>query len=420
MDALTGSGTLCLRPAAWDDRHAIRRLIADMGDHADVLDAPGWDVQLGAVLRSPACRAVVAVDAEAPERPLGYLEVHVRPGSLHAEREAWIAVAAVAPGQRDRGIGALLVRAADDAARALGCGVLVCESSDWRHDAHRFWKREGFFPMTPAARFRRPVLPASTNGRPGPASTFLDVAAEAAARVAGAIAAVPDDLPAHDRARAFDEAAEDAALAVLSTLGLPIVSEERGVVGRRPVGDEPWIALDPLDGTRNAVAGLAPFATAYGLVAGGRPLAGSVTDLTSGTCWSAIVGQGAWRDGRAVHVADDASEAAGLPRMLLGMPSMTGGTRLEAPDGFRRVRMSGATTVDLCRVADGSLDGYLATLRKVVHVHDLAGPWAVVLAAGGSILGEDGREPVLVPDTSVTYRLAAGAPSVVRRLLGTR
>jgi GNAT superfamily N-acetyltransferase len=45
---------------------------------------------------------------------------------------------------RGGGIGAILVAAAEEAGRAMGCGVLELTSGAGRLDAHRFYQREGF------------------------------------------------------------------------------------------------------------------------------------------------------------------------------------------------------------------------------------------------------------------------------------
>lgn len=79
---------------------------------------------------------------------------------------------------------------------------------------------------------------------------------------------------------------------------------------------------------------------------------------------------------------------------------------MPALDGYERIRVSGSTTVDLCRVADGSAGTFVDIARGVVHVHDLAGPLAVLREAGAAVLSPDG-DLVLVPDPTRSYRLVA-------------
>ncbi len=52
----------------------------------------------------------------------------------------------VAAGLRGQGIGAALMRDAEDQARAAGCGLLQLTTNKARPDAHRFYERLGFTP----------------------------------------------------------------------------------------------------------------------------------------------------------------------------------------------------------------------------------------------------------------------------------
>lgn len=385
-----------IRPAVLADAGVIAGLIAGMGGHDDVAEA---DIRrtLGAALGSPSWRALVAdEDGEVA----GYVEVHARPAVLHGRRQAWLAALAVAPGWQRKGLGRELLNAADREAALLGCDELVVESSTFRDCAHGFYRTAGFEEYRPALRFRREVdTPddATLEGR------FVGLAALAATAVEAAVAGLADAPPVGPGAdgaptEAADRAAEEAAAGVLCQLGVPLVSEEGGVLGPRPVqGGEPWICIDPLDGSRNFRAGLAPYATSFGLVLDGRPIAGFVMDLSSGRRWWAARGHGAWVDGRL---------ARPRPRPVAIRPSPAPGKALSALDGYERVRVSGSTTVDLCRVADGSAGAFVDIARGVVHVHDLAGPLAVLQEAGAATVSPDG-DLVLLPDPTRCYRLVA-------------
>lgn len=79
---------------------------------------------------------------------------------------------------------------------------------------------------------------------------------------------------------------------------------------------------------------------------------------------------------------------------------------MAAVDGYQRVRISGSTTVDLCRVADGSVGVFVDLDRGVVHMHDLAGPLAVLREAGAGVVSPDhGLE--LLPDPARHFQLVA-------------
>ena len=244
---------------------------------------------------------------------------------------------------------------------------------------------------------RTVAVPASRPGAPL-ADRFRQLAARAATRVEIAVA-MAGDRP--------DEAAHLAAVEVLGELGVTVLSEERPDV---PVAaDEPWIVLDPLDGTGNFVAGLPPWAFSAALVSGGRPVAGLVADLSSGRRWEAAVGTGAWRDGVPVAPREGSTVV---------VPSAYGGDRVVVPTTARRVRITGCTAIDLCLVADGSAAAWHDLDHGGTHVHDAAAGLAVLFAGGGVALTPDGEPLLLGPDTRGRFRfVAAPSETAARELL---
>lgn len=227
---------------------------------------------------------------------------------------------------------------------------------------------------------------------------FRYLAARAATRVETAVALADADA---------DEAAHAAAVQVLALLDVPVLSEERpdGAVPK----DQPWIALDPLDGTGNFAAGLPPWAFSVALVSGGRPVAGLVADLSSGRRWEGADGAGARRDGNPV---------APRPGSTVVVPSAPSHGTVAVPPTAQRVRITGSTAIDLCLVADGSAAAWHDLDRSGSHVHDVAGGLAVLLAAGGAALTPDGAPLRLAPDAKARVRfVAASSDAAARDLL---
>ena len=244
------------------------------------------------------------------------------------------------------------------------------------------------------------------------ADRFLHAAALAATRVEVAVALARDagqDTTKADGSPSLgaDEAAHLAAAHALRPLGLTALSEERS---DRPVADdEPWVVLDPLDGTGNFRAGLPPWAFSAALVRDGRPVAGLVADLSSGRRWSGAVGSGAHRDGVPVRPRDAGTVVA---------PTAPSGAAVQVPRTARRVRVTGCTAVDVCLVADGAAGAWQNLDRGGTHVHDVAGGLAVLAAVGGVALAPDGEPLVLRPDTGTLIRfVAAGTEERARELL---
>lgn len=390
-------GAAIVRLARPGDREAIVAAIATMGGHDDVGERADPLTTFQALLAAPGARALVA---ERDGAVVGVAAFEARTSLLTDRREAWLGVLAVAPGMRSQRIGTALLAAVEREAARLGCAAVVLESSQTRERAQSFYLDRGYVEAAPARRFARELRP-SMAALP---ERFLALAARAASAVAvavagrAALAAVgigADGAPTE----AADEAAERAACAELAPLGLPIVSEESGTIGGPVDPASQWISLDPLDGSRNFVAGYPAYATSIALVAAGRPLAGLVVDLVSGSRWAAVAGEGATRDG--VHVTTRRSGLAAVPSGLPGDPC----TRTFP--GIARVRMSGSTTRDLCGVADGSLAAFYGLDRPVVHVHDLAAAMLVVEEAGGCVVDRRGRVPTLVPDVAACLDVVA-------------
>ncbi len=230
---------------------------------------------------------------------------------------------------------------------------------------------------------------------------FLAAAALAATRVETAVSLARGT--GEDRVKAdgspslaADEAAHTAAVGVLGDLGVPVLSEERLDVSVDP--DEPWIVLDPLDGTGNFRAGLPPWAFSAGLVQGGGAIAGVVVDLSSGRRWAGAEGAGARRDDVPISPR---------PGTTVVVPSAPGGGAVGVPATARRIRVTGCTAVEVCLVADGSAVAWHDLDRSGTHVHDVAGGLAVLAAAGGVALTADGGPLRLDPDTEALIRFAA-------------
>jgi 3'(2'), 5'-bisphosphate nucleotidase len=389
-----------IRPARWSDRAQILRLILAMGGHEGVARGADPLRALGEILTQAESRALVA---ERDGRVVGFADVHARVASADDRREAWLGALCVAEDARRSGVAGALIAAAEREARLLGCATLVLESSEWRAEAHAFYRALGFAEKAAARRFVRDVsLPGGTLEE-----RFLAAAAEAASAVKAAIVELGRRAPVGIGAdgaqtEAADRAAETAALGVLLPLGLPVVSEEAGLVGADSIDPStPWISLDPLDGSRNFVAGYPYYAISMGLVVDGRPRAGMVVDLDGGHRWWALAGAGAWRDGRPIRARASA---------LIGVPSPPAGAGAFARfDGYARIRISGSSALDLCCVADGSLGAFVSLERPVVHVHDLAGALPVILEAGGAVLDRDGELPELAPDPAACRYFAAAA-----------
>ncbi|NJD17682.1 MAG: inositol monophosphatase, partial [Gemmatimonadetes bacterium] len=162
--------------------------------------------------------------------------------------------------------------------------------------------------------------------------------------------------------------AQHAALAVIRERhpGHAILAEEdpRPVAERVAAWDgSPLWVVDPLDGTANFLHGHPQFAASVAVAVDGRPFAGAVAAAATGERWWAARGEGAFRNGRRIRGSErsrlrDALVGTGFPfKILHRLPEF-----LEQLDRVLRsssgVRRAGAASLDLCYLAQGSLDAF--------------------------------------------------------------
>jgi fructose-1,6-bisphosphatase/inositol monophosphatase family enzyme len=227
---------------------------------------------------------------------------------------------------------------------------------------------------------------------------------DAAAAIAEALAAAPDWGEAGTRPgqHLSDLATDAAAVAVLEAAGLGVLSEESGRHHpERPV----TVVVDPLDGSTNASRRLSWWATSLCAVDSEGPWVSLVVDLRHGTRWTAVRGRGAFRDGEQVRT----SGCSQLSEAIVGLNGVPAGH-----GGWAQFRALGAAALDLCAVADGTLDGFLDATTDELGAWDYLGATLVCLEAGATVSDAAGRDLVVleqaarrIPVAGATAELAA-------------
>jgi 3'(2'), 5'-bisphosphate nucleotidase len=222
-------------------------------------------------------------------------------------------------------------------------------------------------------------------------------AAALAARATGLKARTkPDRSPV----TAADEASEAVILDGVSRLlpGVPILSEEAH--GRSPVGPlgDSFVLVDPLDGTRELVAGRDEFSINVGLVQDGEARLGIVAAPARGLLWRGAEPGSAERLRIPAGVPASAvrERTAIRPRRLPadGIVAAVSRSHLNAETEAFLHRIPGVqllrsgSAVKLCQVAEGTADLY-PRLAPVCE-WDLGAGHAVLAAAGGLVVAADG------------------------------
>jgi 3'(2'), 5'-bisphosphate nucleotidase len=193
-----------------------------------------------------------------------------------------------------------------------------------------------------------------------------------------------------------DEAAEAVIAKGLAGLGrsVPVVSEESSEGTTRPAGSDCYYLVDPLDGTKEFIAGLDEYTVNIALLSGGLPVLGVIAAPALGLIWRGIVGQGAERLGfvgeKALSPQRIHSRSA-PPDDLIVMVSRThldAATEayLEQLPHARRVACG--SSLKFCRLAEGIADHY--PRFGPTKDWDLAAGHAILAAAGGIVTALDG------------------------------
>jgi len=193
---------------------------------------------------------------------------------------------------------------------------------------------------------------------------------------------------------------------------IPTLSEERLHLACPPYAGSLFL-IDPLDGTKEFVAGRKEFTVNIALVVGGVPLLGIVGAPDLGLIWRGLVGRGAER----LELADDFSIASVTPIRTRPMPAegqpwvaavsrSHGDARTEAMIDARpgAVRLQLGSALKLCRVAEGGADLYPRLAPTCEW--DIAAGQAIVVSAGGVVTDSSGgpvhyggrREDFIVPE----------------------
>ncbi len=204
---------------------------------------------------------------------------------------------------------------------------------------------------------------------------------------------------------ASDVVADEAVRGVLLPLGYGLLSEESAVV---EAGEGcPMVVVDPLDGSTNASRGIPHYAASLCAVDDEGPLAAVVLNLALGTRYEAVRGGGARRDGVGLF-RDDSPQLSEAIVGVSGLPASN--------PGWAQFRCLGAAALDLCAVADGTLDAYVDCVVDAHGVWDYLGALLVCREAGVTVEDAKGRD-LCVLDRAIRRTPVAAAGTTLHEAL---
>jgi myo-inositol-1(or 4)-monophosphatase len=224
-----------------------------------------------------------------------------------------------------------------------------------------------------------------------------------AVRLAGEAAEVLRHRPAElgvstkssptDVVTVMDKAAEQVILDGLAAARADdaIVSEEGG--GQEGASGVRWL-VDPLDGTVNYLYGIPHYAVSVAAEIDGEAACGVVVDVERNLTYTALAGEGAYRDGTRLACSQQTDPALSLVgtgfnyevelrrRQAAALPILL--------PAVRDIRRAGSAALDLCAVACGQLDAFF---EAGMYPWDWAAGGLIAREAGARVDGLAGQRP---------------------------
>jgi myo-inositol-1(or 4)-monophosphatase len=200
-----------------------------------------------------------------------------------------------------------------------------------------------------------------------------------------------------DSIRDVDLTAEKSIVDVLKRNGIEftLISEESGIIAFGDDSSSCYVTTDPIDGTTNLVRGMPFYATS--IAVSEQPVlsaihAGIVADLFHGATYTAERGCGACCDGQRISTSRCVSMEEGVVGLDLNSYRIKElAPKLTALMGeATHLRHFGANALELCYVADGTIDAFV-DIRGKLRTTDIAAASLIVREAGGIISTSEGR-----------------------------
>ena len=176
-----------------------------------------------------------------------------------------------------------------------------------------------------------------------------------------------------------------------SQYDIPVLTEESGELGT--IGEGLYWIVDPIDGTYKYLKGLDLCCVSIALWEGTTPILGVIYEFKNDKLYTGIVGKGAWCNHERISTSQ--IDALGKASLATGFPvyrdysdqSLVQFT--ESVKCFKKIRMFGTAATSITYVAAGKVDAYM---EEDIMLWDVAAGVALVLAAGGAVVLEQGNK----------------------------
>jgi myo-inositol-1(or 4)-monophosphatase len=176
--------------------------------------------------------------------------------------------------------------------------------------------------------------------------------------------------------------------------------------------------IDPLDGTVNYAHSVPLFGVSVAYAENGQVQLGAVYDPMRDECFYAARGQGAWLNGKRLHVSSAETLVDSL--LVTGFPYDRNNPLYNNLGHFSRlthlsqgVRRLGSAALDMSYVAAGRMDGFW---ELTISSWDIAAGTLLVEEAGGMVSKFDGNPDMLTPPCSVVAANPTIFPLLIKEL----
>lgn len=161
--------------------------------------------------------------------------------------------------------------------------------------------------------------------------------------------------------------------------GDSILSEETADAPSRLSAERVWI-VDPLDGTKEFIAGIPEFAVSIALALRGNPVIGVIFQPLTRECFFGARGHGAWLDGQRLRISPVARLAD--CQVLSSRSELERGQMARYQSWFREITPVGSVALKLALIAAGRGDLWISAAPK--SEWDVCAGDLLVREAGGS------------------------------------
>jgi 3'(2'), 5'-bisphosphate nucleotidase len=171
----------------------------------------------------------------------------------------------------------------------------------------------------------------------------------------------------------------------------PIVGEEAHAAGHRPPPCGRFWLIDPLDGTRDFIAGRPAYSVNIGLIEDGCPVLGLVLSPRDGVLWAGAEGHGAFRQDTGAGRVPIATRPCAVPPVVVVSHSHLDDATRDYLSRLGLVALEPAgSSLKFCRLAEGSADVY--PRYGPTCEWDTAAGHAVLIASGGAMRSPGGAD----------------------------